>query len=207
MPRKPREQGPGVYHVAARAPQGQQLFLDEQDFRRFESEVERILSPDCTCVGACALNTHYHLLLHVEDGVLAAAVHLLNSRYAAAYKLRYGRRGHAFGERYMSVPIESDEHLMTVFRYVMRNPVEAGLCAEPADWTWSSYRTTVGLRGRFAFADPSLVLDLFDGSVEQLRAFVETPWESDRTAGPGPATRSQTPAARPPVAPRSSQPA
>ena len=170
-----------MYHVAARAPEGELLFLDDHDFARFESGVERILSPDCTCVAACALNTHYHLLLQVEDGVLAVAVHLLNSRYAAAYKLRYGKRGHTFGERYMSVPVESDEQLMTVYRYVMRNPVEAGLCAEPAEWQWSSYRSAIGLDGRFSFADPSSVIACFDGSVPRLREFVETPWESDRT--------------------------
>lgn len=74
---------------------------------------------------------------------------------------------------------------MTVYRYVMRNPVEAGLCAEPADWLWRSYRAALGLPGRFAFADPSAVLACFD-SIEQMRAFIETPWESDRTAGSDP---------------------
>lgn len=80
--------------------------------------------------------------------------------------------------------VESDEHLMTVFRYVARNPVEAGLCALPEDWPWSSCRAALGLPGgRFSFADPSLVLDLFDGSAERLRVFVETPWESDKNSG------------------------
>ena len=76
----------------------------------------------------------------------------------------------------------------------MRNPVEAGMCAAPEDWLWSSYRAAIGIPGgRFRFADPSLVLACFDGSVEQLRRFVETPWDSDRTAGPGPAARGQAP--------------
>jgi putative transposase len=206
MPRKPRQQGEGVYHVAARAPEGQRLFRDEHDFSRFESEVERILSPDCTCVAACALHTHYHLLLQVEDGVLASAVHLLNSRYAGVYKARYGKRGHAFSERYMSVPVESDEHLMTVFRYVMRNPVEAGLCTEPSEWPWSSYRSAIGLEGRFGFADPSSVIACFGGSVRQMREFVETPWPTSPEPGPGP-VRGLAPLlseeARPSTAPQS----
>ena len=109
-------------------------------------------------------------------------MHRLNFRYAAAFNARYRRRGHAFADRYLSVPIETEEQFMTVYRYVMRNPVEAGLCSEPADWLWSSYRAAIGLDGRFGFADPSLVLACFDGSVLRLREFVETPWESDRTA-------------------------
>jgi REP-associated tyrosine transposase len=200
-----------VYHIAARAPEGERLFLDDHDFSRFESELERILSPDCTCVAACALNTHYHLLLQVENDVLARSVHLLNSRYAAAYKLRYAKRGHTFSERYMSVLVETEEQLLTAYRYVARNPVEAGLCETPADWKWSSYRAAIGLEGRFAFADPSLALAACDDSVEQLRKFVETPWPaSPEEPGPGP-VRGLAPvltsAARPPAARRSSRPA
>jgi putative transposase len=185
MPRKLRGPTEGLYHVAARAAEGETLFRDEHDFLRFETELERVLSPAFTCVGACALNTHYHLILDTEDGALPKAMHRLNVRYAAAFNARYKRRGHAFADRYLSVPIESEEQFMTVYRYVMRNPVEAGLCDEPADWLWSSYRAALGLPGRFAFADPSMILACFD-SVEQMRAFVETPWESDRTAGSDP---------------------
>src|SRR5262249_43807857 len=116
-----------------------------------------------------------------------------NSRYSAAYKLRYGKRGHTFGERYMSVLIVSDEHLLTAYRYIARNPVEAGLCEHPADWEWSSYRAAIGLGGRFAFADPSLALGACDGSLDQLRAFVETPWPTSQEPGPGPAMRGLAP--------------
>lgn len=113
-------------------------------------EVERIVSSDCMLIGACALHTHYHLILETAAGVLSRALKQANHRYALTYNARYGRRGHAFG-----------------------------------------------LPGRFAFADPSLVLGFFNDSVEQLRVFVETPWESDKgakpKAGSDTASRSQTP--------------
>ena len=194
MPRRPRETRAGVYHVTTRAADGERLFRDDHDYLRFETEVERILSPECTCIAACALGTHYHLVLHVEDGVLPTVVHRLNSRYAGVYKARYGRRGHVYSERYTSVLVESDEHLLTVFRYVARNPVHAGLCELPEDWVWSSYRSAVGLDGgRFTFCDASLVIAACDGSVEQLRRLCEAPWESDKTAGPGPAVAGPGP--------------
>jgi len=193
MGRKLRETWAGIYHVAARAQVGEALFRDEHDFLRFETEVERIVSPECVCIAACAIDTHYHLLLETADGVLSRAMQRLNHCYSSAFNARYGRRGHAFADRYMSVPVTSDGHLLTVFRYIARNPVEAGLCQNPAQWVWSSYREAIGRRGRFAFADPSIVLSLFDGSIEQLREFVETPWESDRTAVSDTAARYLTP--------------
>lgn len=192
MARKLRTTSAGIYHVSARAPIGELLFRDEHDFLRFETEVERVLSEQCVCIAACVLNTHYHLILQTEDGVLAQAMKQVNQRYARAFNSRYARRGHAFADRYLSVPVESDGHLLTVYRYVVRNPVEAGLCDSPADWYWSSYREAIGLDGRFKFAATALVIGLFH-SIDAFRAFVESPWASDRTAGSDPKERGQTP--------------
>lgn len=193
MGRKLRETSAGMYHVAARAQVGERLFRDDHDFLRFEGEVKRIVSPECVCVAACAIDTHYHLLLQTEDGVLNRAMQRLNRSYSSAFNARYGRRGHTFADRYMSVPVTSEGQLLTVFRYVVRNPVQAGLCDDPAQLVWSSYREAIGRRGRFAFADPSIILDLFNGSIEKLREFVETPWESDKTAVSDTAARCLTP--------------
>ena len=69
---------------------------------------------------------------------------------------------------------------MTSFRYIVRNPVEAGLCERPEEWPWSSYGSTLGLAGGFEFVDASAVLTCFgspaDAALERLRGFVETPW-------------------------------
>ena len=100
-------------------------------------------------------------------------MHRLNNRFARPLNARYGRRGHAFAERYMSKPIGYDEQLLAAYRYVARNPIEAGLCDEPGNWRWSSYSTLIGTSDRFAFADASLVLALCDGSLDGLRRFVE----------------------------------
>src|ERR1041384_8182634 len=59
MGRKLRETEAGIYHVAARAQVGELLFRDEHDYLRFETEVERIVSPECVCIAACAIDTHY----------------------------------------------------------------------------------------------------------------------------------------------------
>src|SRR5439155_23332869 len=99
------------------------------------------------------------------------AMQRLNQRYAHAYNARYERRGHAFAERYLCVPVVDDSQLLTVYRYIVRNPVEAGLCAHPLDWTWSSYPAATGRGGRFEFADAALLIDSCDGSVADLRMF------------------------------------
>jgi len=173
--RKPRPDAAGLYHVAARAQAGEQLFRDEADYLRFELELQTVVTDSpVRCLAACAMTTHYHLLLETEDGALAPAMKRLNQRYARALNVRYARRGHAFSERYLCVPLLSDEHLLTAYRYLARNPVDAGLCARPEDWTWSSYPAAIGRGGRFAFVDAGFMVRCCDGSLDVLRRFVES---------------------------------
>jgi len=46
--------------------------------------------------------------------------------------------GHLYQGRFKSIPIEEDAHLLTVCRYVDRNPVRAGLVARVEQWQWGS---------------------------------------------------------------------
>lgn len=52
--------------------------------------------------------------------------------------------GHVFQGRYKAVLVDRESHLSELSRYVVLNPVRAGLVADAADWAWSSYRPTVG---------------------------------------------------------------
>jgi putative transposase len=175
MPRKPRQTSAGLYHVAARASQGEQLFRDDNDYLRFEVELRASLEAwNSRCIAACALSTHYHVLLETtSDGVLPRLMKQLNQGYAASYNARYGRRGHAFADRYLAVPVLTDEQLAVVYRYLAHNPIEAGLCARPHEWAWSSYPAAIGRGTRFAYADPALVVAVCGGSIARLRQFVE----------------------------------
>ena len=67
-------------------------------------------------------------------------MHRVNGVYAATFNAKYDRSGHLFGDRFHTRPIESEEHLEAACRYVLNNPVRAGLCANPADWPWSGSR-------------------------------------------------------------------
>jgi putative transposase len=174
MPRANRPTAAGIYHVSTRAQRDDELFRDDTDFLRFESEVRLLVERrHWRCIAACTLTTHYHLLLEVAENALSGSMARLNKRYAGAYNARYGRRGHAFAGRYLSVTVETDEQLLSTYRYIARNPVEAGICTRPQDWRWSSYTTLVGEGDRFAFADASLVIEVC-GGLEALRRFVES---------------------------------
>jgi hypothetical protein len=72
-------------------------------------------------------------------------MHYLNAVYAQRFNTRYGRVGHLFQGRFKSILVQEGPHLAATVRYIVRNPVRAGICSTPAEWRWSSHRAMLGL--------------------------------------------------------------
>lgn len=146
MPRRQRAQIPwGIYHLMNRGVRGEPLYTDDRERHFFIG----LLAEACERYNwllrtYCLMGNHYHLLVATVDATLSRGMQWLNGRYAQWLNWRHGSEGHAFFRRFKSVEIESDEQLAEVARYIVLNPVRAGLCAAPEDWRWSSYRAMVG---------------------------------------------------------------
>ena len=92
-------------------------------------------------LGFCLMPNHFHLVLRPqEDGDLSRWMHWLQNTHVRRYHKHYGTSGHIWQGRFKAFPIEQDEHLLTVLRYVERNPLRAKLVRAAADWPWSSAR-------------------------------------------------------------------
>lgn len=114
---------------------------------------------------------------HVNTRTAGPVPLFLDRQYAQNFNRQHRRSGHLHGDRYHAEPVVTDGRMLHAVRYVARNPVEGGLCGSPADWLWSSYRSTAGLDGGFAFVDDAAIRDYFGGDGEDairlLRNFVE----------------------------------
>jgi len=132
-------------HVVARAVCGLMLFADDADRRRFLRRLHVVVRRyGWSCTAYCLLGTHYHLVVETLRPNLALGIQALHSVYARGYNDRHNRHGHVFSERYKPTLILDEQHLLEVHRYVVLNPVDAGICEAPGDWRWSSYRATAG---------------------------------------------------------------
>ncbi|HZS23625.1 MAG TPA: transposase [Gaiellaceae bacterium] len=169
----------GIYHVTRRSAGPVEMFRDDFDFTDFCRRLLRTINRySWTCHFFCLMTTHYHLLLEVEEDALQPGMHELNGEYAQEFNRRWGRAGHLRGGPYGAKLVSTDEHLFEVVRYIARNPVEAGMCERPADWTWSSYRGCAGYDDDgFPFVTNDFVLSSFHEdrtrAIRLLRAFVE----------------------------------
>jgi len=89
----------------------------------------------------CLMPNHFHLVLRADEtGAVSEAMQWAQTSYVSRFRVRYGSTGHIFQGRFRSFPIQDDEHLLTVMRYVERNPVRANLVDSALDWRWSSRR-------------------------------------------------------------------
>jgi REP element-mobilizing transposase RayT len=181
MARLPRLQcADAIFHVTTRGALGAAIYRDDADRRTFmHTLIDVITRTKWRCHSYCLMGNHYHLLIWTPEPNLAAGMQRLNGNYAQTFARRHCQPGHVFHRRYHSELVQSERHLLEVFRYIALNPVRAGLCPGPLDWPWSSYAATVGQAQEPAFLTTTLTLDQFspDPNVarRRLRAFVETP--------------------------------
>lgn len=111
------------------------------------------------------MDNHYHLVLQVGDTPLSKLMHLINSSYGRYYNRKHNRTGHVYDGRYKSIPIQNDNYLLAVLRYVHRNPVRAGICTQVGKYRWSSdmyYRNNQG-----GFVDIDLLLGMLSNNREK----------------------------------------
>ncbi len=140
MPRRPRRMSnSGYMHVIVRGVGKQILFEDSMDFKHFLKRLELYsLETEVKICAYCLMENHVHLLVHSKSESLALFMKKIGVSYSGYYNKKYDRVGHLFQDRYLSEPVETENYLMTVFRYILRNPQKAGIC-NAADYKWSSY--------------------------------------------------------------------
>jgi REP element-mobilizing transposase RayT len=96
------------------------------------------------CHAYCLMTNHYHLLVETIEGNLSKGMRQLNGVYTQYVNRTHRRVGHVFQGRFKAIVVEKDAYLLELARYVVLNPVRAGMVAQPEDWPWSSYCAMVG---------------------------------------------------------------
>jgi len=90
-------------------------------------------------VGYCIMPNHFHLVLWpINDGDLSRWMQWVLTTHVQRYHRHFSNCGHVWQGRFKAFPIQDDDHLLSVLRYVERNPLRAGLVASAADWKWNS---------------------------------------------------------------------
>ena len=109
----------------------------------------------------CLMSNHIHLLIEPADEPLEIIFKRIGSRYAVWYNRKYQRAGHLFQDRFRSENVETDQYYMTVLRYILQNPMKAGMESKPGNYRWSSYLAYE--KGAGSITDTQYATALFGG--------------------------------------------
>ena len=129
------------FHLTARGTGGVDIFVDDYDRADFVDLLKSTVTRFAwTCHAYCLMGTHYHAIVEAPQPRISAGMQRLNGTYARRYNRRHERRGHLFESRFVSWVVRDERHLTLACRYVLNNPVRAGLCGTAENWPWSSAR-------------------------------------------------------------------
>lgn len=134
-----------IYHVMLRGNNQQVIFEDTEDFRKF-LYILSDCKEDCKfeLYAYCLMSNHIHLLIRTSDKPLETIFRKLERRFVSWYNRKYDRIGHLFQGRFKSVPVQNERSFLTVLRYIIQNPMKAGIEIAPGTYPWSSYFSYTG---------------------------------------------------------------
>jgi len=161
------------YHVMNRGLAYQKIFTDRVDrelFLNLLGECHQMWGIEVFAY--CLMGNHYHVLLQTPQANLSRIMRHLDGLYTQRYNRRHHRDGPLFRGRYKAIVVDEEPYLLSVVRYIHRNPIEAGVVRGLDRYPWSSYRMYMGKEKRPQWLDVKQVLGRFPKK-GRLKAFQE----------------------------------
>ncbi len=151
-----------LYHVTSRGNGREDIYLKNEDRELFMT----VLGECCDLFNWsihswCQMTNHYHLLIETPDANLSKGMRYLNGVYTQRFNRMNIRTGHVFQGRYKGILVEKIAYLLELSRYIVLNPVRAGMVESAENWNWSSYGATVGINYCPKWFDREWVLGSF----------------------------------------------
>lgn len=165
----------GIYHVMLRGNERKPIFLDEDDKKKFVNIMLQKKDGAASRLYAyCIMDNHIHAVIQEVTQPLERFMKRIAVTYAAYFNKKYHRIGHVFQDRFRSEAIEDEAYLLSVIRYIHKNPFHQGL-SPTINYPWSSYPSYIGYKESFPLL-PEMddILDRFSTNRKNaLRLFCE----------------------------------
>ncbi len=174
MPRKPRLEKEGFYHILNRGVARSTIYLCDDDFLRFLEIVHDASEEYSFEIYSFALMAnHYHLLIHMKKPNLSAALQKINSRYSIYFNNTYKRVGPLWQGRFKSWYVYDENYLGTLVRYIEFNPVKAKITQNFGEYRWAmSSRNVQFSMLNFALIEKTnFKKEIDDTEIEKIDAF------------------------------------
>lgn len=138
MPRKPRIEKIGFYHIVNRGVARTNIFLCDDDYVQFLNIMQDASQEyDFQIYSFCLMSNHYHLLLKISDRNLSSLMQKINSRYSIYFNHKYKRVGPLWQGRFKSWYVFDTMYLQTLIKYIEYNPIKANITQNIGKYPWA----------------------------------------------------------------------
>jgi putative transposase len=117
---------------------------------------------------------HYHLLTSTPDANLSRGLNFFTSRVSKKINCASKTINQNFGARNYQCLVNSYHYYMNAYKYVLRNPVQAGLCKNVEDYRFSTLHGLLGQKHLFIPVEEDVQLFPVENLTDTLR-WLNTP--------------------------------
>ena len=174
-----------LYQVTSRGDRREDIYVDDTDRLAWLEVLSQCCERFNWAIHAwCQMSNHYHIVVETPEANLSAGMRQLNGVYTQKVNRRHHRVGHVFQGRFKAILVERNSYLLELARYVVLNPVRAGMVKQVRQWEWSSYNAMVGKAVQPEWLHTDWLLEQFGTSrARQIARYVEFVQQGIR--GPG----------------------
>ncbi|MDD2451131.1 MAG: transposase [Sulfurovum sp.] len=176
MPRKPRIEIAGYYHIINRGVEQRTVFEAPADYEYFEELMcFYAKSYGITLHNYCLMSNHYHLLIEITQENLSKFMRQLNMNYAIYFNKKYKRTGHLWQGRFKSWYVTDEAYLCTLMCYIEQNPLKANKVKDMKAYPYSSYRYFLNDKEIPECLQQSWIVQYYKEDAEAIEAFLTNP--------------------------------
>ena len=169
MPRIARENLKTItttYHIIIRGVNKQDLFFDDSDKEKYKKIVKEAKEKfEIKVQLYVMMSNHVHIVIQDEKEKMSNFMHKICSTYAMYFNKKYERVGHLFQNRFKSIEVVEESHLLNLIKYIHSNPCKEKMSVGP-EYKWSSYMDYIG-KSKIKIADTDFILSLFGENKEK----------------------------------------
>jgi putative transposase len=111
-------------------------------------------------ISFCLMPNHFHFLLKQnQEGGITEFMSKLSNSYTKYFNIKNNRVGPLLQGEFKSVPMETEEQLLHLSRYIHLNPLVSGLVEDLEQYDWSSYKEYI--RGEAGICEKDIILSFF----------------------------------------------
>jgi len=181
MPRRPRIEQVGQYHVINRGVAQMRIFEEPVDYEYFEELMcFYAKSYGITIHNYCLMSNHYHILLEIQSENLSKFMRQLNMNYSIYFNKKNKRVGHLWQGRFKSWYVTDEAYLYTLMCYIEQNPLKANMVNRLEEYPYSSYHYFLDYKNIPECLQNAWVVQNHKDDKEAIEAFLTSPVDTQQ---------------------------